>query len=184
MCYSKSCLTNNCDRLERTLRFPRNGAADGTGSDTVHTSELTLAKNYVHLCSSAQFAVSLKGGPIHSQALAASYQADAFSNDLVQLNAIEFFDQLTTRARREPRTGICDAIFVTPVHLGSGKSRGELKAREYLQMFSLIQSPAFTPLVDKKSVIRSPVFTPPADKKSGDARSKSLLSLPLESLTP
>jgi hypothetical protein len=184
MCYSKSCLTNNCDRLERTLRFPRNGAADGTGPDTVRASELTLASDYIYLCSSAQYAVSRNGGPIHDQALAALNQASTFHNDLVQLDAVTFFDQLTTRARREPRTGICDAIFVTPVRLGTGKSRGELKARGYLQEFGLIQSPAFTPPVDKKSVIQSPAFTPPADKKSGDARSKSLLSLPLESLTP
>jgi hypothetical protein len=169
MCYSKSCLTTNCDRLERTLRFPRNGAADGTGPDAVRASELALASDYIHLCSSAQFAVSRKGGPISDQAFAASSQAYTFRNDLEQLDAVTFFNQLITRARREPRTGTCDAIFVTPVRLGTGKSRGELKAREYLQEFGLIQSPA---------------FTPPADKKSAGARFESLLSLPLESFSP
>jgi hypothetical protein len=95
-------------------------------------------------------------------------QANAFHNDLEQLDAVTFFNQLTTRARREPRIGICDAIFVTPVHLGTGESRGELKAREYLKEFGLILSPE---------------FTPPKDKKSADARSESLLSQLPESLS-
>jgi hypothetical protein len=159
--------TTTCDRLERTLRLPRNGAADGTDPDTVHASELALAEEYGLHRSNAQTAAFRCTPLVRDQAIAAFGQAYALHNDLEQLNAVTFFDQFITRACREPRIGLCDAIFVTPVPLGTGKSQGELKAREYLKEFGLIQSPE---------------FTPPAEK-GANARSESSSSPPLGSLS-
>ena len=83
--------------------------------------------------------------PVREQTLAASIQAYNFFSDLRSLTsqAANFLDKVKERAAREPRSGKCDSIFVTPVSLGD--IPGMVDVGEYLNTFGLVQQPKFTP---------------------------------------
>ena len=156
-------------RLERTLQFPRNDAADGTDSLKIAASQLSLAKVYVRHCIDVQVAAFDRDVPVREQAVAALVQANAFRADLESFDAAHFLRHVRERAIPEPRTGLCDAILITPVSLGTGQSLGELKSKEYLETFGLIKTVQFTP----------PAHTSAADNRShhiSSSGSPSLLS--------
>jgi hypothetical protein len=138
-------LTIAWDRLERTLRFPRNAAADGTNSHEVMNAQRALAKGYSSHCSIAQIVANDSDDPaVRNQALAALNQASAFRSELESFKSEDFLDTVQQHAALEPNTGKCDAILVTPVHFG-GQSTGELKAKDYLKEFSLVHIPRYKP---------------------------------------
>jgi len=132
--------TDKCDRLERTLRLSRNTAADGTDAPAVLLSQRGMAQTSFFLCNNA---LSLAWDPpaTRTQAVAALNQTTSFAGDLETLQPASFFSLLKERVALEPRTGKCDAIFMTSVSLGD--SPGELK--EYLMESGLVKQPNFTP---------------------------------------
>lgn len=134
--------TDKRNRLERTLRLSRNTAADGTDAPTVLSSQQGMARTSYSLCSNAQF-LARDLPATRTQALAALTQTTSFLDDLERLQPARFFSLLKERVALEPRTGKCDAIFITSVSLGN--SPGELNAKEYLMESGLIKQPNFTP---------------------------------------
>ena len=133
------------DRLERTLRFPRNDAADATDSHKVMDAQRALSEDYTSHCSIAQIAASYsRDAAVRDQALAASVQAFAFRSELESFKCEYFLDTVKQHAAVEPSTDICDAILVTPVHFG-GQNPGILEAKDYLKEFSLVRLPRYKP---------------------------------------
>jgi hypothetical protein len=132
-------------RLERTLRFPRNDAADATDSHKVMDAQRALSEDYTSHCSIAQIAASYsRDAAVRDQALAASVQAFAFRSELESFKSEYFLDTVKQHAAVEPSTGICDAILVTPVHFGE-QNTGILEAKDYLKEFSLVRLPRYKP---------------------------------------
>lgn len=132
-------------RLERTLRFPRNDAADATDSHKVMDAQRALSEDYTSHCSIAQIAASYsRDAAVRDQALAASVQAFAFRSELESFKSEYFLDTVKQHAAVEPSTGICDAILVTPVHFGE-QNPGILEAKDYLKEFSLVRLPRYKP---------------------------------------
>jgi hypothetical protein len=132
-------------RLERTLRFPRNDAADATDSHKVMDAQRALSEDYTSHCSIAQIAASYsRDAAVRDQALAASVQAFAFRSELESFKSEYFLDTVKQHAAVEPSTGICDAILVTPVHFGE-QNPGILEAKDYLKEFSLVRLPRHKP---------------------------------------
>jgi len=123
--------------LERTLRYPRNTAADNTDSEMLRSSQLAMAETYRVHCSVVQGVAVTSHSNAFRQALAALIQADSFLADVESLENRDLLDVVKNRAVPEPRTGTCDAIFVTPVHLGDSQEAEE--AKEYLNTFSLME---------------------------------------------
>jgi hypothetical protein len=132
--------------LERTLRFPRNGTADGTDSSQVIEAQRALAEDYSLHCSNAQFVAHRRRRDklVRDQTFAAMAQAAAFGDDLASFDPLNFLDMVKRRAAPEPRTGKCDAVLVTPVSMGTGQSPGEPQTEEYLKAFSLMKAGEFT----------------------------------------
>jgi hypothetical protein len=132
-------------RLERTLRFPRNDAADATDSHKVMDAQRALSEDYTSHCSIAQIAASYsRDAAVRDQALAASVQAFAFRSELESFKSEYFLATVKQHAAVEPSTGICDAILVTPVHFGE-QNLGILEAKDYLKEFSLVRLPRYKP---------------------------------------
>ena len=133
------------DRLERTLRFPRNDVADATDSHKVMDAQRALSEDYTSHCSIAQIAASYShDAAVHDQALAASVQAFAFRSELESFKSEYFLDTVKQHVAVEPSTGICNAILVTPVYFG-GQNPGILEAKDYLKEFSLVRLPWYKP---------------------------------------
>ena len=85
------------------------------------------------------------------------------------------------RAPLEPRDGLCDAIFVTPVFLGN--SLGELKAKGYAKGFGLVVETKFTPPksqsaedTQKSNVTSSSHLSPTTASSSTTSGSPHILS--------
>jgi hypothetical protein len=120
-------------------------------------SQLTLARNYLRHCTDTQSAAVNQDldDALYSQALAASNEANAFLNALKSFKPDNFLHTVAHRAVREPHTGICDALLVTPVSLGTRQGPEQEQAKEYLKRFGLVkfleptkQSPAPKEKVD------------------------------------
>jgi len=166
--------------LERTLRYPRNTAADNTDSEMLRSSQLAMAETYRVHCSVVQGVAVTSHSNAFRQALAALIQADSFLADVESLENRDLLDVVKNRAVPEPRTGTCDAIFVTPVHLGDSQ-----EAEEYLNTFSLMKqsepSSEKTPepdvILPAKSSHLSPTTSSPSISTS---ESKKILKNPLQ----
>jgi hypothetical protein len=119
------------------LNFSRNNTIDIEDPATLVSAQRLLTQNYEDHCIDAHKAALICGGDVRLQALAATTRASGFTTQIeassadLQIRA----DFLRKRATREPHTGKCDAILVTPV---SADLDGDHDTAKFLDNFSLV----------------------------------------------
>jgi hypothetical protein len=103
-------------RLERVLNFSRNNAVDIEDADVLSSTQIKLAKAYESHCWAAGMSASDLGyaEDVLDQCRSATGQAGAFKRQILP-DAKKLATRIKNRATREPLTGQCDAILVTPI---------------------------------------------------------------------
>ena len=110
-------------------------------ADAMLTSLQTFCRDYFDHCTDAQSAARRLDRDIQRESFAASTRADGFRSQLESLssNPTNMSMVLKHHASKEPDTGICDAILVTPISKPLGDEPNTSEVAEFLKDFGLVQ---------------------------------------------